>query len=79
MVKIVRGNACRKQITEAPCLKVTYEGHEFYVATKEELSTFFACLPLNRYATARRKSELAGHDEYVPLLDFLFPPRLDAR
>jgi hypothetical protein len=57
MVKIVRGNACRKQIAEAPCLKVTYEAHEFYVATKEELSTFFACLPLNRCATARRKSE----------------------
>jgi hypothetical protein len=79
MVKIVRGNACRKQITEDPCLKVTYEGHEFYVATKEELSTFFACLPLNSTLLHGGKSELAGHDEYVPLLDFLFPPRLDAR
>ena len=39
-------------------LYVVYEGHEFYIATKEELSTFFACLPLNqiRYCTAGKVS-----------------------
>jgi hypothetical protein len=61
MVKIVRGNACRKQITEDPCLKVTYEGHEFYVATKEELSPTIASARAGpkkkaRYPHMREKS-----------------------
>jgi hypothetical protein len=34
---------------------VIYEGNEFYLATKEELSTFFVGLPLNqiRYSTEK--------------------------
>jgi len=37
---------------------VIYEGNEFYLATKEELSTFFAGLPLNqiRYCTEGKAS-----------------------